>query len=790
MEEKKLYIEREGPDGALYEKLQRNTLDELQRLSGEVWTDYNPSDSGVTAADIVNYALTELDYKLDFDLRDYLTDEDGNFVPERYGLFLPEAVYPTAPVTTEDYRKLLLAEFPEIENTEIKAGNIWTGRYSMTLYLSPFGENTSELRSRVFSFFHRHRNLCENLREENIRIYDNTSPENELSLFSEVELETGADPTLVLTRIYWKILRYLAGSVRIRRLDRNYRSGNVSIEEWMDGTGRDTDVQIPHQKNTQEELFAGLCGIDGVKSFKTCYFVKGNTVEDIAGRETVSSFSGGNRLFIPRNRRELKVRMYSNGTELTVNMERFHAELQSLYFARKDRQPKNREGDGNRSEFSRSLLKPGVYRDVWEHTPVSRDFPEMYRSEMKRSRSPEGVPGTFEAYLGLFDRIMERGLEEARQLKDLLSILSGEGGTMRIGKDGNAVGETGERNVFALKNRYMDFLDRLYDVESSPEKVEGVAWYDPTEEEEIARRARFLRHVPELTECRSRACDIYGERDAENLPVIKKHLSLLFGLNMDESLSVGNVLPGHNLILMGDREEGKRMRERMNSMLVDERMLTSKHTENIPLKEQAMTEDEKLAAYNQMRHELMIFNTNLLSGGLFRGGISIHNYRLVTAGESEYLLVFRNEEEENWLNIGRSNRKERLAELANLLRRYLLELNRRCEAVYVLEHSLFVHSEKYPGLTEEPFNVSFVVPDWTSRFHSERFMKSLDRIICRLLPAHIRYDIHRLNVQQMQYFEAAYCDWRTALAEHAPEAELRQCQDAMVSELTGRTERI
>ena len=155
----------------------------------------------------------------------------------------------------------------------------------------------------------------------------------------------------------------------------------------------------------------------------------------------------------------------------------------------------------------------------------------------------------------------------------------------------------------------------------------------------------------------------------------------------------------------------------MNSMLVDERMLTSKHTENIPLKEQAMTEDEKLAAYNQMRHELMIFNTNLLSGGLFRGGISIHNYRLVTAGESEYLLLCRNEEEENWLNIGRSNRKERLAELANLLRRYLLELNRRCEAVYVLEHSLFVHSEKYPGLTEEPFNVSFVVPDWTSRFH-------------------------------------------------------------------------
>lgn len=94
MEEKRLYIEQVDVENDLYSMLQKRTLDELQRLSGEVWTDFNPHDPGMTTADIANYALTEVDYKLGFKLQDYLTDPKGNFVPERYGLFLPEEVYP------------------------------------------------------------------------------------------------------------------------------------------------------------------------------------------------------------------------------------------------------------------------------------------------------------------------------------------------------------------------------------------------------------------------------------------------------------------------------------------------------------------------------------------------------------------------------------------------------------------------------------------------------------------------------------------------------------------------
>lgn len=776
MEEKKLYIEREDPEGTLYERLQRSSLEALQRLSGEVWTDYNPGDPGVTTADIANYALTELDYKLGFSLRDYLTDGEGVFAPEKYGLFMPESVYPTTPVTAEDYCKSMLAEFPEIDNLEVQVKDASAGQYSVTVYPSPFVVDEAALRtlrSRIFSYFHSHRNLCENLREEDIVIHGTPSPEDELSLFSEVELEDGADPVSVLTQLYWKTMRYLAGSVEIRRLDPTFQVGKVSLETWMDGTGRNTGVDLPRQENTQQELFALLRGTEGVKAFKTCYFVHGNTAGEASDeeRKIASSFSSRNRLYIPDSRRELKVRLFSGGTELPVDMTRFHDSLQALFFSRKDRPRKEGQGEEG-CDFSHALLKPGTYRDIWNHAPLSGDFPAIYRSEMKRGRSPEGLQGSFEAYLELFDRLMERGLSETRQLKDLLSIEAPQHTSVRILRDGDSDDVTGERDVFALKSRYMDFLDDLYGVQSNPDKVVGLAWYGGTEQEELERRARFLRHVPELTECRSKSYDIFGAMDGENVPVIKKHLSLLFNLDMDESVQVGSILPSVKLTLL----EGDVNHTRIPVTWV---------TERIPLCEPELSADEKEARYSEMRRELQQFRDNKISESLFRGGIDIRHYLVAATGGAEFLLIFRDEEQTIWLEVGRSRNKKRLMELANLLRLYLLELNRRCEAVYVLEHNLFVPSGSVAG---GAFRVSFVLPDWTSRFHSEQFIQSLKRAVSRLLPAHIGYEICRLGPERMPYFESAYGAWRRALARRAPEAELRECQDAMLAELS-RTRR-
>lgn len=99
---KEPYIGQQAAEDALYTRLQRRTLEEVQRLSGKVWTDYNAHDPGVTLADIADYALAELDYKLGFPLSDCLSEAGRPFDAARFGLYPPADVYTVSPVTEDD----------------------------------------------------------------------------------------------------------------------------------------------------------------------------------------------------------------------------------------------------------------------------------------------------------------------------------------------------------------------------------------------------------------------------------------------------------------------------------------------------------------------------------------------------------------------------------------------------------------------------------------------------------------------------------------------------------------
>ena len=107
--EEHVTIQRKGEGQDLYTQLQEKALAKVQELAGELWTDYNEHDPGVTVLDILNYALLETDYRLGFDLQDYLTAEEQRFSPGEHALFLPSEVFPVNPVTVADYRKLFIA---------------------------------------------------------------------------------------------------------------------------------------------------------------------------------------------------------------------------------------------------------------------------------------------------------------------------------------------------------------------------------------------------------------------------------------------------------------------------------------------------------------------------------------------------------------------------------------------------------------------------------------------------------------------------------------------------------
>ena len=771
MEDKHLYIEQIDGENDLYATLQQRTLDELQRLSGEVWTDYNTHDPGVTVADISNYILTETDYKLGFGLQDYLTDDKEHFLPEQYGLFLPEQVYPTTPVTTDDYRKLLLAEIPQLDNVDVIVCDKSQGTYDIRLYPSPFFKSSDDIAKQVRKLYHANRNICENLHEISF-------PQlTELDFHSELEIIPGIDCTSVIVQIYWNIIYYLSGSIRMEYQDRHFHS-DTPTEEWMDGINTHFRVIIPDQKETEQELYNLLTRIEGIKSFKTCYLVKKNK-RNFPGKEqtcneTVSDFKNGYCLYIPRYQNELNVKICIEGTEMSINMERFIEELQALYFsAKSDRM--NRTVIVKDSCFSRSFIPVSTYRNIYNHRQLIKDLPECYHIEMSKEASPSGViPGSFEAYLQLFDWIIQRGLNEVNNLKELLSIAPGSSilTQMDIFSKGMPARKKNfdpyGRNVTKLKNTYLDLLDHFYGVDSNPAWMRDLSYYGETDEDFIQRRMNFLCQVASITKNRSRAWNIYGEHAVESIPTIKAHISLLLGLNIDEDVSIGNVLPSHNLILLGSEEETKKDRDRLNSMLIDEKMLDVTNIESIPYEMADISVDVRLQKFQTIRHELMIFNTNFISGGLFRTGINISNYKTVVLDRKEFLLAFWNEEDRSWINLGRSNSKETLRNWANTLSSYLREINQQCEAFYLVEHNLF-----FPP---KPFQVSVVLPDWTARFNSSRFKDIFRQLVEELLPAHVGCEFYWLDVSHMQYFEKSYQDWCKALTDDYSQEELRTYQ--------------
>nr|DAY47218.1 MAG TPA: secretion system protein [Caudoviricetes sp.] len=759
MADRPLYIIRpEGDD--LYTILQRRTLAELQRLAGEVWTDYNPHDPGVTVADAVNYALTETDYKLGFGMEDYLTDTDGTWPVGRYGLFPVSEVYPSAPVTTDDYRRLILARFPMVQNVDV-IPDPGSCSYNFILRLSPFFTDEAGVTGRVRSFLNRHRNLCETIGGVTVG-----HPEK-LTLEAELEILPGCNATEILVQIYWTAMQYLSGSVQLEVSDSGNPEQGPDLSSWYDGPVKDVRAVIPLQRNTERELYWRLNGIEGIRGFKACWF------RDTEGR-AVTDFKDGYMLRIPDSLSDMVVTV--RGERVYADVDEFKERLKAKYFLRSTMRMRHLMQEHGRGMTDvhgdtpvQEMRRKARYRDVYGHYPVAGELPECYRTSDKdfvsgtpAARIAEAV--NFGSYLRLFDLLMERGMGELAGLKSLLSIEEEDSpsriptlpeGTLDMRKRRDR-----QRNVSALKDRYMDFLDGLYGTDSNPLWLREFDYYSRTEDDRLKRRMAFLRELPRLIRYRSRGVDITGTYGGENVPAVKRHLSLLLGFNCDEEVSVGNILPGHNLILMGDGEKGHRMRELMNSAMIDDSLFDDDMVEAIEPDDPPGTEEERLRRDEDLRRSLPIFNSNWISGSLFREGIRLGNYNLVPDG-SEWILAFRGREERLRMNLGRSDDKERLRGWANTLCRYLRGLNRQCEAVYVVEKSLFEPAER--------LSVLLVFSGWTARTHSPRFRDACTQLARSVIPAHLKMETCWLNASRMQRFEECYRKWRDCLAGRLPE---------------------
>jgi uncharacterized protein YegP (UPF0339 family) len=94
--------------GMDYEFLRKKGLKLIEKLAGKIWTDYNTHDPGITLLELLCYAITDLGYRTDFDIKDIIANDPESKDTPSKSFYPAREIFPCNPVTKNDYRKLLI----------------------------------------------------------------------------------------------------------------------------------------------------------------------------------------------------------------------------------------------------------------------------------------------------------------------------------------------------------------------------------------------------------------------------------------------------------------------------------------------------------------------------------------------------------------------------------------------------------------------------------------------------------------------------------------------------------
>ena len=484
--ESHITIQRKTEGQDLYTQLQDKALKDVQRIAGKVWTDYNAHDPGVTLLDIVNYALLEADYRLQFDLWDYLTSPDNGFQPQHHLLFPPSSVFPVNPVTVTDYRKLFISTVDGLSDVRVVTHP--EGVYDFILDLWPDipESRRTHIGKRVYSLFHRHRNLCENLGEIHFLEYDR------LYLDAEIEADTPADANQLMATIFLEVQEFLRAGVRFRRIDDLLAEG-YTIDELLDGPEQKRMVIDEASLCTDWEeydlsiLYRKLSTLPAVRRISSLRFSDGKQIWSNTLKRKGDAW--GYALH-PLDSDGHSIRLTYDNKAVPVLREEACRILYSLRAALYGAQ--NRTTDKEMLDTHPT----GVYRNLFTHYPIENEFPANYRSV----DNPQ-----WKSYLSLFDSLFTDGLDELKELPQWMSA--------------------GTDTLTEKKEQWMDLLDTLYGEDSNPaflRKYENDA-------ERRRRRISFLKDVPQWGKNRGLGMHLVGfslSNDAGVETYLKRLLNL------------------------------------------------------------------------------------------------------------------------------------------------------------------------------------------------------------------------------------------------------------------------
>lgn len=431
-----------------YSFLRQEGIRYLQKMAkaGMLWTDFNAHDPGITILEQLCYAITDLGYRVAFELPDLLANDGGD---PYESLYSPAQILTSHPVTLTDLRKLVLdvegvknvwiekVEEPDIplhyhvqknelslqdNHPETEPVNL-KGLYRVEIEKSVTDIDGTNVEREVVRRLHANRNLCEDFEE--IKVLET----QEIRIQANIEIGPVDDAEDILLRIYEKISDYISPSVHFATLNQMLDEGK-SIDEIFEGPilehgFLDSEALQRLTRRTTintSDLIHEIMDVAGVRAV--------NDIKVSSGKVSSGDVTEAWSFKVDEKRAP---RLDIANSAITLEREQLTVAVDEL----RDIEIYNKRLESS-TAFQKLALKDwdlvppiGHDRKVGSYYSIQHQFPASYgigAMGLPASASPQrkAQAKQLEAYLMFFDQLLANYFSQLAHVRDLFSFHRGE----------------------------------------------------------------------------------------------------------------------------------------------------------------------------------------------------------------------------------------------------------------------------------------------------------------------------------------------------------------------------
>lgn len=477
--------------------LKNKALEYVQELSGGIWTDYNAHDPGVTILEQLCFALTDLSYRSAYDVEELLTISQGKPIDaQNHAFYSPKMIFSKHPVTHNDFRKILIDEFHQIQNVWIYPCNQYEKEEGLTglnnLEILPslnFQRNLGkepglekDFLKKVQFFLSKNRNLGEDFHDIVLLKPNPFQIDASISIFEE------ENPDLIFASLLFGLEVFLYHPVAFSSFEELKEEG-LGLEEIFTGPRlqsgfiKDSALKNRNDRFYLEQAQKIFSAVAGVKKIWNIAFNSDPLLKFLKTEKGTYS----NLLFDDSEKGVFHtIKIFSNGNRLRIDPDTVNNLLLELW----SKNFRNYPMDQYQEEyFDKKLV--GIYRNPKKYTSIQKQFPLIYgigKEGVSKHESMErkALVKQLKAYLLFFEQHLANHLAQLANLNRLFSIDYNSSDITYYYQQLEGVAGIDELEVYG---------DSTYESQNQPFDPSLSPYTSETENEFLDRKNRLFDHL-------------------------------------------------------------------------------------------------------------------------------------------------------------------------------------------------------------------------------------------------------------------------------------------------------